>query len=77
MVKPTAKDTTHLSCRTQRNQAELTRKFDLCWLAFIVLEGAIQAAGGEKLTTVPATEPDLACYNTDLSGTDIMLEWLL
>lgn len=30
----------------------LTRKLPPSWLVFILLEGAIQTAGGEKLTSV-------------------------
>lgn len=41
---------------------ELTRKLSLRGLAFIVLEGAIQAPGG---TSIILASVDLPCYNTD------------
>lgn len=35
-----------------RNQAGTDRRLPLCWLAFLVLTGTMQASGGEMLPTV-------------------------
>lgn len=40
----------------------LTRKRPPCWLVFILLEGAIHTAGGEKSTSILQAMNAVSCY---------------
>lgn len=58
----------------------LTRKLPLCWLVFILLEGAIHTAGGEKSTSILQAMNAVSYMMTSLvrwslgcnSGIDVM-----
>lgn len=64
--EPTAGDITYFGSRPCRNQALLTRALSPWWLSYIVLQGAMKAAGSQIQWSHPAL--DLTCYNTDLLG---------
>lgn len=40
----------------------LTRKLPPCWLVFILLEGIIHTAGGEKSTNILQAMNAVSCY---------------
>ena len=63
MVILTGEDTTYF-VGYKEIKLELTKKAPSCWLAFKVLEGVMQAPGGEKPLLVASHE----CCGPDLPG---------
>jgi hypothetical protein len=62
MIRPYSEDTMHFSCRIYI-KLELTGKFPPCWLAFIVMESTMQAAGEKKtLVMLPSAGPCMLQY---------------
>lgn len=58
--------TPHTLSQDMDTSSLLTRKLPPSWLAFMVLEGAVQAAGGKPSTALPSWEP--ISSNSDQQG---------
>lgn len=74
--RPFAKDTMYFGLGCREMKLKLNRKNLCCWLTFIVVEGAMQAAGvGKSLTALSSYEPCEPWHRQDVF-TAAVVAWL-